>query len=165
MGFDGFEQGRLSLTEWHGENSGRDTILVIDDDASVRAVLRMILNNVLPGLTVEEAISGEIAIKKLSGGLSARVAKIFTDNDMPGIKGLDLVRAVRGEESTIKFHMDTLADLRRVPVTLVSGDRLAEAKFLISLGILQAEVEKPFSPADIANSVGIAVKNARKHQR
>lgn len=160
MPFDGFEQSG-ALKEWHGEDSGRDTILVVDDDASVRAVLRMILNHVLPGLTVEEATSGENAIKKLSGGLAANVAKIYTDNTMAGMTGIDLARSIRGESSNIELPANTIEDLRMVPVTLVSGDRLAEAKFLISLGILQAEVEKPFSLADIAGSVGIAIENAR----
>lgn len=163
MAFEGFKNGQNPLTDWHGPDSGRDTLLVVDDDPSVRDSLSMVLAHVLPEFTVREAVSAEMAVRNLRDGLSARTAKIFTDYRMGGMTGIDFTRALRGESSGIEIPHGIVMDLKRVPITIVSSEDLAEAGFLMRLGVLQGSVQKPFSVMDIANSVVTAVGNCRRH--
>jgi len=73
-------------------------VLVADDDASVRAVLRTILAG--GSFSVEEAEDGAQALRRfVSGGADL----IFSDLQMPGMGGLELLRRVRGVDDTVAF--------------------------------------------------------------
>ncbi len=68
----------------------RQTVLVVDDDQSLRRVMEMQLEDL--GCEVLTAASGQEAIEILSANA---VAVVLTDLKMPGISGLDLVRTVK----------------------------------------------------------------------
>ncbi|WP_437881122.1 response regulator [Pseudomonas sp. LRF_L74] len=65
------------------------TILLVDDDASVRMVTGMLLGDM--GYVVIEADSGDAALRALDG----RVEMLVTDYAMPGMTGAELAEAVR----------------------------------------------------------------------
>ena len=67
----------------------RQTVLVVDDDQSLRRVMEMQLEDF--GCEVLTASSGQEALSILSG---RDVAVVLTDLRMPGMSGLDLVRSV-----------------------------------------------------------------------
>jgi DNA-binding NtrC family response regulator len=68
----------------------RQTVLVVDDDQSLRRVMEMQLEDL--GCEVLTAASGQEALEILS---TNAVAVVLTDLKMPGISGLDLVRTVK----------------------------------------------------------------------
>jgi response regulator RpfG family c-di-GMP phosphodiesterase len=73
-------------------------VLIADDDASIRAVLRTILAD--DAFTVDEAEDGAAALRRfMAGGADL----IFSDLQMPGMGGLDLLRRVRAVDDTVAF--------------------------------------------------------------
>jgi response regulator RpfG family c-di-GMP phosphodiesterase len=73
-------------------------VLIADDDAAIRAVLRTILAD--DAFTVQEAEDGAAALRKfVAGGADL----IFSDLQMPGMGGLDLLRRVRALDDTVAF--------------------------------------------------------------
>jgi DNA-binding NtrC family response regulator len=74
----------------HTRTTGRQRILVVDDDAIVLAGLRATLER--EGYDVEVSRSGYAAIDALSPG---RFALVITDVMMPGLSGLELLERVR----------------------------------------------------------------------
>ena len=67
-------------------------ILVVDDEPSVRASIRMILN--MDGHRVETVSSGAEALEKLAKG---DYDIVFTDHIMGGMTGEDLARAIKAK--------------------------------------------------------------------
>ena len=94
-------------------------ILVVDDDATVRAILRQYLENA--GSSVTEAISGEEALQHLDND---QFDIILLDILMPNIVGLEVLKAVRQ-----KYSMSQL------PVIMVTvNEESADVVEALSLG-------------------------------
>jgi two-component system chemotaxis response regulator CheY len=66
------------------------TVLVVDDSATMRHILERALGET--GRPVVLADSGARALEVLAG---TQVGLVITDWNMPGMSGLDLIRAVR----------------------------------------------------------------------
>lgn len=66
-------------------------ILVVDDEEILRTMIRDVLK--LEGFAVETAASGEEALEVL--GEAADFALVITDNNMPGLQGLDVLARLR----------------------------------------------------------------------
>lgn len=95
-------------------------ILVVDDDAAVRASLVRVLTQ--DGYRVDEAVSGVDAVRRLESGAYALV---FLDLRMPSLGGLTVLQHVR------KHHPD-------VPVIVVTGfPSIENAKESIELGAFE----------------------------
>lgn len=74
----------------HRENDGRARVLVVDDDAEMRALLADVLSD--EGYAVEEEPNGAEALIRLrTNSFSA----IVLDKNMPGLSGLDLLPGLR----------------------------------------------------------------------
>ncbi|HEY0015577.1 MAG TPA: HD domain-containing phosphohydrolase [Longimicrobium sp.] len=73
-------------------------VLVADDDAAVRAVLRAILPPAR--YDVVEAASGDEALRRFG---SHGADLILSDLQMPGMSGLELLRSVRSMDDTVGF--------------------------------------------------------------
>jgi len=110
---------------------GRGLALLVDDEEVVRASTADMLEEL--GYRVQEASSAEAALLLVAGG--ARPDLLVTDHLMPGMTGVDLVRALK----------ERLPDL---PVLIVSGYADAE-------GIAPdlPRLTKPFRSAELAASV------------
>jgi two-component system cell cycle sensor histidine kinase/response regulator CckA len=111
------------------------TILVVDDNASVRALVRRILE--AEGHRVLEAASGAEALdiaERHGGGIDL----LLTDVKMPGMGGVELVEKV----------VESRPSLRAL---YISGDRELEESQELRGGV--EFVAKPFSPADLLRSV------------
>jgi DNA-binding NtrC family response regulator len=67
-------------------------VLVVDDDAGVRYTLKETLAT-LPGVEVDEAADGEIALQRLA---AQACDLVITDLRMPRMDGLELVRRLQG---------------------------------------------------------------------
>jgi two-component system, chemotaxis family, chemotaxis protein CheY len=83
------------------------SILHVEDNKQVANVITDILNS--EGIKVDTCVNGMTALRILTG--DARYDAIIVDNDLPGVKGLDLVRRVRN-----------ITHRRSTPIIMLSGD-------------------------------------------
>ncbi|MFM7050607.1 MAG: PAS domain S-box protein [Planctomycetota bacterium] len=113
----------------HGFRGSGQTVLVVDDEPAVRDVFQQILQAF--GLKVRTAGDGRAALEVLAEP-TADIAGMITDLHMPGMDGLELMRAVRASHP-------------RLRVVLSSGraDR-ADAAAFEKLGVV-AQLDKPFT--------------------
>ncbi|MCI2058646.1 MAG: EAL domain-containing protein [Oscillibacter sp.] len=119
-----------------GETSYR--ILVADDAPVSRAILDRLLS---PDYTVLQAADGEQALKILRGG---GVNMVLSDILMPKMSGLELLRAMRADET-----------LASVPVIMITADGNAENEIeALRLGAVDV-VRKPFA----AHILRVRVRN------
>jgi len=113
------------------------TILVVDDQTSLRQMLRFALN--LNGLEVVEAENGLDALEKLE---REAIDLIIVDWQMPVVDGLELVRRLR--------KMDSYQDL---PIVFISCmDNIEARREAGSLGVL-TWLKKPFRMSEIQSVV------------
>jgi two-component system KDP operon response regulator KdpE len=86
-------------------NGGQGTILVVDDDTSIRRALRTTLSGM--GFTVVEAARGEEALSL------TRVSwfdAVLLDVDMPGMGGIEACRSIRHAIARLPILMLTVMD-------------------------------------------------------
>jgi DNA-binding NtrC family response regulator len=93
------------------------TILIVDDDPSIRRTMEAIL--VKAGMRTLMASSGEEALKKLLG---ASADLVLLDVQMPGLGGLDVLRIVHDKHPDVGVIMcSVLKDLPVVVEAMQSG--------------------------------------------
>ncbi len=130
--------------------TARPRALVVDDDATVRAVLRHGLESA--GVDVLEASDGEAALQQLVDHL-LELDLLVTDLRMPGIDGPSLVRIVRTEGGERELAILVLAGT----VTPDDWDVLAP------LGV-DAVLEKGAGSEEAVRSA-VALAVAARHRR
>jgi PAS domain S-box-containing protein len=117
--------------------SGTETILLVEDDETVRNLIREILKD--HGYEVIEAADGTTALS-IFGIHKAKINLLVTDIIMPGISGGEL--------------RDRMKEIRPdIKVLFISGytdDSLSQSGILSSDAAL---LEKPFTPDDLARKV------------
>lgn len=112
-------------------------IVVVDDDASVRELCRMILDN--EGFEVLEA---EDAATCISLVRQERPDLVLLDWMMPGLDGMDALRALKGSLTT-----------RGIPVVMLTAlDGLPEITVATFAGA-DGYVTKPFEAQDLLSLV------------
>ena len=74
----------------------KNVILYAEDDSSVRSVNEMFLKNYFSGMIIETFEDGTSLEKRLNNGV-AGVCMVITDNDMPGITGLEIIKKYAGK--------------------------------------------------------------------
>ena len=122
------------------------TIMVVDDDAGTRLVLRMILER--EGHRVVDAPHGAAALDLISRDALPDV--VTTDLMMPILNGEELILRLRTEPSTAS-----------IPILIVSGN-LGAAEALHSSGLVEGVVHKPIQPAELVRCVRAAAGSALK---
>ncbi len=116
---------------------GSETILLVEDDASVRTLARRTLETA--GYRVLEARDGEEALAVAGASVEA-FALILTDVIMPGLRGPALVQRLTGIRPGLKvLYMSGYTD------TVVRSEGLLEPGRNL--------LEKPFTPAALLRSV------------
>jgi len=68
----------------------KKNVLVVDDSTSIRQMLCFTLNNA--GFATDEAVDGSQALNKAQG---RSYNLVFTDQNMPNMDGLTLIRSLR----------------------------------------------------------------------
>jgi DNA-binding NtrC family response regulator len=104
-------------------------ILIIDDDAQVRSVLRLMLTR--QGHEVEEAENG---VQGMAAFQRRPFALVFSDIFMPEKEGLETIREMRKLSPTLKI------------IAMSGGSGIGNADFLKIAGNLGADhtLHKPF---------------------
>jgi two-component system chemotaxis response regulator CheY len=73
------------------ERRGRMNVLVLDDSKAMRTILKKILESM--GAEVQEAANSQEGLRILEG--NPRLDLVLVDWNMPGMNGLEFIRAVR----------------------------------------------------------------------
>jgi signal transduction histidine kinase/CheY-like chemotaxis protein len=110
--------------------------LVVDDDASVRDVIRRLLET--RNWTVTSASDGESALRVLEGAPTLDL--IVLDLTMPGLSGAELVRAVRQRRPS-------------TPLLIVSGYSSDEIDSRAPEIVVEAFLPKPFSSESLFQGI------------
>lgn len=120
-------------------------VLVVDDEPSIRAVLRGYLE--ADSFTVVEAADGQSALTALRSESTGPVDLVLLDVMMPGMDGLEVLRQMR-----------TFSDVYVVLVTA----RSEEVDKLVGLGVGADDyVTKPFSPREVTARVQAVLRRRR----
>ncbi|MET0985253.1 MAG: response regulator [Steroidobacteraceae bacterium] len=110
-----------------------ETVLIIDDDADVRALMNDFLTEV--GYRTHAVDSGEVALRMLD---EIKPDVLVADFAMPGRNGAEVARAIR-------------ARLPRLPILFVSG--YADTVALESAVGKAPLLRKPFRPSELAAAI------------
>ena len=113
------------------------TIMVVDDSASIRQVVRIALNGA--GYNVIEASAGKDALSKLTGD---KIHLVISDVNMPNMDGISLVKELK-KNPRYKFTPVIML------TTEAGKDKMAEGK---AAGA-KAWVVKPFQPPQMLDAV------------
>ena len=109
------------------------TVLIIDDSATVLAVLRKILRSA--GYITREAVDAEQGLALLA---QAPSDLIFLDIVLPGMNGFHALRAIRKNPTT-----------RHIPVIMISGNEHATEQFYALRIGADNFLKKPFSRYEV----------------
>lgn len=145
--------------------SKRTRSMIVDDSRTIRQVILRVLRRSVFNLGIDEAGSGERALKLFAEG---RYDLVFLDYNMPGLDGLDTLKRILSDEPNTKVimisaerndtHVREAMDAGAVtflhkPFFAVDVDRALHAAFGLKLpGLGSCESETPFTamqcPAD-----------------
>lgn len=128
---------------------GEDTILVVDDEAQVRDILRRMLET--RGFTVLEAQNGQEALA-IAEQHEAPIHLVVSDLVMPMMGGRELVAALRRR-------------LPRLPVVFMSGYTAGTVGRQGSPEALTLFVEKPFTTAILMRTIAAALQTSDGYSR
>lgn len=113
------------------------TILVIDDSASLRQIVAMALKGA--GYTVVEAGDGAAALALLDG---RKIGMAICDVNMPRMNGIEFVKAAKA-----------LPAYRFLPVLMLTTESQESKKDEGRAAGAKAWMVKPFSPSSLLNAV------------
>ena len=113
-------------------------ILVVDDFSTMRRIIKNLLREL--GFTdVDEADDGKTALPILKQG---RIDFLITDWNMPGMSGIDLIRAVRADPN-----------LAHIPVLMVTAEAKREQIITAAQAGVNGYVVKPFTAAVLKEKI------------
>lgn len=113
------------------------TILVIDDSASLRQIVAMALKGA--GYTVVEAGDGAAALALLDG---RKIGMAICDVNMPRMNGIEFVKAAKA-----------IPAYRFLPVLMLTTESQESKKDEGRAAGAKAWMVKPFSPTSLLNAV------------
>jgi len=113
------------------------TIMIVDDSASIRKVVRLTLEQT--GFEVIDAVDGVDALKKLNG---VKIHLLITDVNMPNMDGITLVREAK-----------KLPAYKFTPMMMLTTEASNEKKMQGRAAGAKAWLVKPFQPPMLLNAV------------
>jgi two-component system chemotaxis response regulator CheY len=109
-------------------------ILVVDDFSTMRRIIKNLLKD-LGFANIQEADDGNTALPMLNQG---DFDFVVTDWNMPGMQGIDLLRAIRADER-----------LKHLPVLMVTAEAKKEQIVAAAQAGVNGYVIKPFTAATL----------------
>ena len=109
-------------------------ILVVDDFSTMRRIIKNLLKD-LGFANIQEADDGSTALPMLQQG---DFDFVVTDWNMPGMQGIDLLRAIRSDDS-----------LKHLPVLMVTAEAKKEQIVAAAQAGVNGYVVKPFTAATL----------------
>jgi two-component system chemotaxis response regulator CheY len=109
-------------------------VLVVDDFSTIRRIVKNLLRDL--GFTnIQEADDGSTALPMLQGG---DFDFVVTDWNMPGMQGIDLLKAIRAD-----------ASLSHIPVLLITAEAKKEQIVMAAQAGVNGYIVKPFTAATL----------------
>jgi len=121
------------------KSSLRPLLLIVDDEASVRRMIRRALEKEIPEIEIDEAIDGYEAGEKIS---SLAPSVVILDINLPGVDGFKICERIRLNKA-----------LKNVKVLSVTGDPAAGIKERILKSGADDFLAKPFEVVDLVKIV------------
>ncbi|MCL1073921.1 chemotaxis response regulator CheY [Shewanella dokdonensis] len=109
-------------------------ILIVDDFSTMRRIIKNLLRD-LGFNNTQEADDGSTALPMLQKG---DFDFVVTDWNMPGMQGIDLLRAIRADEH-----------LKNIPVLMVTAEAKREQIIAAAQAGVNGYVVKPFTAATL----------------
>ncbi|GGZ00648.1 MULTISPECIES: chemotaxis response regulator CheY [Shewanella] len=109
-------------------------ILIVDDFSTMRRIIKNLLRD-LGFNNTQEADDGSTALPMLQKG---DFDFVVTDWNMPGMQGIDLLRAIRADEN-----------LKNIPVLMVTAEAKREQIIAAAQAGVNGYVVKPFTAATL----------------
>jgi len=109
-------------------------ILVVDDFSTMRRIIKNLLKD-LGFSNIQEADDGSTALPMLQQG---DFDFVVTDWNMPGMRGIDLLRAIRADDK-----------LKHLPVLMVTAEAKKEQIVAAAQAGVNGYVVKPFTAATL----------------
>jgi two-component system, chemotaxis family, chemotaxis protein CheY len=113
------------------------TILAVDDSGSLRQMLAFSLK--AAGYGVIEAVDGEDGLEKAR---RQTVDLVLTDQNMPGMDGLSLIKALRG-----------MKNYQSVPILMLTTESGDDMKAMGKAAGANGWMVKPFDPARLTEVI------------
>ncbi len=113
-------------------------ILVVDDFSTMRRIVKNLLGD-LGFKNIEEADDGNTALPKLQSG---NFDFLVTDWNMPGMTGIDLLKAVRADPN-----------LASLPVLMVTAESKREQIIEAAQAGVNGYVVKPFTAGTLEEKI------------
>ncbi len=113
-------------------------ILIVDDFSTMRRIVKNLLNDL--GFTnTAEADDGTTALVELQ---KSKFDFVVTDWNMPGMPGIDLLKAIRADES-----------LAKIPVLMVTAEAKREQIIEAAQAGVNGYIIKPFTAATLEDKL------------
>ena len=113
-------------------------ILIVDDFSTMRRIIKNLLRD-LGFNNTDEADDGNTALPKLQSG---KFDFLVTDWNMPGMQGIDLLKAVRADPN-----------LASLPVLMVTAEAKKEQIVAAAQAGVNGYVVKPFTAATLKEKI------------
>lgn len=114
-------------------------ILIVDDFSTMRRIIKNLLRD-LGFSNTQEADDGQTALPMLQSG---NFDFLVTDWNMPGMTGIDLLKAVRADEK-----------LAALPVLLVTAEQKREQIIEAAQAGVNGYIVKPFTAEVLKEKIG-----------
>lgn len=113
-------------------------ILIVDDFSTMRRIVKNVLHE-LGFNNTDEADDGNSALPMLKAG---NYDFLITDWNMPGMQGIDLLKAVRSDEK-----------LARLPVLMVTAEAKRDQIVKAAEAGVNGYIVKPFTPETLREKI------------
>jgi len=113
-------------------------ILIVDDFSTMRRIIKNLLRD-LGFNNTDEADDGNTGLPKLQSG---NFDFLVTDWNMPGMTGIDLLRAVRADEK-----------LKSLPVLMVTAEAKKEQIVMAAQEGVNGYIVKPFTAQTLKEKI------------
>lgn len=110
-------------------------ILIVDDFSTMRRIIKNLLRDLGFNNNTQEADDGTTALPMLKGG---DFQFVITDWNMPGMQGIDLLKAIRADEK-----------LKSLPVLMVTAEAKREQIIEAAQAGINGYIVKPFTAATL----------------
>ncbi len=114
-------------------------ILIVDDFSTMRRIIR----NLLADLGFNDTVEAEDGHSALAVLRQEAVELVITDWNMPGMTGIELLRAIRAD-----------ARLRALPVLMVTAEAKREQIVEAAQAGVNGYIIKPFTAQTLAEKLG-----------
>lgn len=130
---EGASTANTGLNETTAVKVARKRVLVVDDEADIRELLRYNLEQ--EGFAVDAVADGETALEMLK---KSKVDILLLDLMLPGLPGLELCKQLKRQ-----------ADLEAIPIIMISA-KSSETDVIVGLELGADDyITKPFSPKEV----------------